>query len=300
MNRHFHITITAAALLATAMGGCAAPVARIVHNLPAPLELKGALGDLTVREFRLTDGSGQAVADFAAQTLRDRLAVIAGPASGDSPLPIDALIDVVVNDTDTQRMVGQYDTDAGQVDTVPVPSLVRQADVTTQFQVLEPDGSVVVAEIRRTYDSRTDPATWGELGLNRSDDPAGVPAADVVVRQLLTEAVDSFVEMIRPLEVRVDVPMRWVGGSDAEKALVAAEKGDFVSALANFEAQQLRRPDDVNLLFDVAVAAEASGELRTALAAYQKVVELTDSQDLEAAAGADRLGRIMPRLGLAD
>ena len=300
MTRHPHITIAVAALLAAAMGGCSAPVATIVHRLPAPLEIKGDLGDLTVREFRLTDDSGQAVADFAAQALRDRLAAVAGPASGDATLPVDALIDVVVTDTDTQRMVGNWNPETGEVYSAPVPSLIRQADVAAQFMVLEPDGSVVVAEIRRTYDSRTDPATWGELGLNRSDDPLGVPSAEVVVQQLLSEVVDGFVEMIRPLEVRVDVPMRWVGGPNADKALAAAEKGDFVSALANFEAQQLRRPDDVNLLFDVAVAAEAAGELQTALAAYQEVVELTDSKDVEAATGADRLARIMPRLGLTE
>ncbi|MHC4985455.1 MAG: tetratricopeptide repeat protein [Planctomycetota bacterium] len=300
MGRHLHITLTIAALLGAAITGCSAPVARIVHRLPAPLPLEGEVGDLTVGEFRLTDGSGQGVADFAAQSLRDQLARIGAPTSAGPALRVDALIDVVVTDTDTQRMVGQYDADAGEVRPAPAASLVREAAVNVQFMVLEPDGTVVVAEIRRSYDSRTDPATWGELGLNRSDDPEHVPGAEAIVQQLLTESVERFVEMIRPLDVRADVPMRWVGGPDAEKGLAAAEKGDFAAALAHFEAQALDRPDDVDLLFDVAVSAEAAGELDTALAGYEKVVELTDSKDPDAVAGVDRLQRIMPRLGLTD
>ena len=296
MNKRYHIWI--GVVMIAVAGGCAAPVARIVHRLPAALPVADDLGDLAVGEFRLTDGPGEGVAIQAAEMLRERLALTGEPTSDAATVRVDGLIAAAVTDTDTQRMTGHWNAETSDVDMAPVASLVRQADVTVHFMVHQADGSMVTAEIRRTYDSRSDPAVWGELGLNRSDDPMHVPDADVIVRQLLAEAVDRFVEMVRPLDVRVDVPMRWVGGPDAEDGLAAAEKGDFTAATAHFEAALSRRPDDGNLLFDLAVSAEAAGELEAALANYQAAAEISDGQDIEAVAGVERVGRIMRRLGL--
>jgi len=103
--------------------------------------------------------------------------------------------------------------------------------------------------------------------------------------------------MIRPLEVRVEVPLRWTSGGDVAVGLDAAGQGAFAEAAEYFRAEALKREKNVNLLFDVAAAAEGAGDLKTALEYYRKVATLTKDKDALAVEGAERVQRVMRRLG---
>lgn len=274
--------------------GCEAPVVTIEHALPAAVPIDEAAnfpaGPVTATGDVDTDLSA-----FATEALRERLDDAALlPAVDQSWLGPEAggAIVVTVEDTLAKRQLRHWNPQTDDTREQTVESLIRRVDVAAAFTLTtsgSADGPVVI-EINRAYDSRGDPQTWGELGLRRPDDPAQVPAAEEITRGLVVQCVDGFVEMIRPLSIRVDVPMRYAG---PKAALDAAGEGRFGDALTSFREALNERPDDVNLLFNAAVAAEAADDLPAALASYQQIVELTDGDDAEAVDGVERIGLVI-------
>jgi len=280
--------------------GCQAPVVTIVHILPAAVPLEVEVTQLQVGALAVHGGPDEdEMSAFMAERLRQRLAEAGNPSGPPGP-EVQGTFDVQIADKESDRPIRRWDLVSKQIQTETVPSLVRMVDVKGVFAVPgsgEQPVPLAGIEVRRSYDSRNDPAVWGDLGLDRPDDPSGVPAADEVIRELLGECVDEFFEMIRPLEVRVDVALRPVGGRDAKAGMVAVEQGDYAEALACFLAEARRREDDAALLFDVAVAAEASGQLQTAMEYYGAAAEAAAGRDELALEGAQRVERVIKRLG---
>jgi len=167
-----------------------------------------------------------------------------------------------------------------------------------EFGVARPGAKdrLFTIETRRSYTSPEDPRVRGELGLDRPDDPARVPPADDILKELLAQCADEFFDMISPREVTADVPMRGTWNADGSAGLKAAEAGDFAAAVGHLEAAVAAEPKDVNLLFNLAAACEAAGNLEEALAHYKAVVERTQGQDAVAAEAAQRVERVLKRL----
>jgi len=195
-----------------AAGGCKAPVITVTHVLPAAVPIAADVGRLEVGDFTVRGEPNEEAAAFTARALRERLAELKGASlsqpSGETTAGADAAaagdpdasgptarvsgeIRLTVTDTEVQRPIRRWDPDSREARTLIAPSLVRQVQVTVEF-VVHRDATfspLATAEVRRSYDSRNDPAVWGPLGLGRPDDPAGVPETDEIVRNLLTECV---------------------------------------------------------------------------------------------------------------
>jgi tetratricopeptide (TPR) repeat protein len=129
------------------------------------------------------------------------------------------------------------------------------------------------------------------LGLERPDDPANVPAAEMIVRELLNACVKEFVGMLAPREVTARIPLRPAPGPSGAKGLEAARRGEYAAAVGHFKDALKAKPDDANLLFDLAAVSERAGELQAALKLYRKVQELTGDRDIAAHEGAVRVAR---------
>lgn len=281
--------------------GCRAPVLSITHVLPAAVPLDADVAALKVEPFTLREGRNEDLALFLAQVLQLRLAEYAERTGRDPVGPsatVGGEIHVVITNTETQRPIRLWDPAGRQATTQIAPSLVRQADVIVVFAIgREGSGAEPVqVEVRRSYDSRNDPAVWGPLGLARPDDPAGVPEANDIVHMLLIECADALVAMIQPLEVHVELPLRWTRGPDASAGLTAARRGEYTQAVEHFQWAAADRGESVKVLFDLAAVAEAGGQLDMALENYRKVAELTENEDRLAVEGAERVERIMRRL----
>ncbi|MBE3069616.1 MAG: tetratricopeptide repeat protein, partial [Planctomycetes bacterium] len=287
------VALAAAAALA---GGCAAPVLTMHHVLPAALPLPADVGLVRAKDFAVDPPSGTAVWAPAARGLDERLAALWPEGGRGAVADVGGKVRIEVKDAPGSREVRRWDTKTRAWVAETVPTLVRTATVGVDFVATRGDVRLLAVECRRTYHSAEDPRVRGDLGLERPDDPARVPAADQVVRELLDECVASFCEMIAPGEVTVHVPTRGTLNGDGAAGLKAAAGGDFQAAVRHLEAAVAASPNDVDLLFDLAVACEAAGRLDVALAHYRAVTERTGGKDRLAVDSAARTERVLKRL----
>ena len=112
--------------------------------------------------------------------------------------------------------------------------------------------------------------SFGPLGLHRPDAPANVPPADEAVRQTLTIGLDTFCDMIQPMQGQEKVELLPLGEAGAGKVMALAQKGDYAGAV---EAMTHIKPasDDLSYVFDLAVLQEAAGQRQAALENYRKL-----------------------------
>jgi len=179
------------------------------------------------------------------------------------------------------------------METIEVPALVRTASVRATFEVRQADGErLAAAEVPATYRSTQDPRTRGPLGLDRGDDPANIPPADTIVRELLASCADRFVEMLRPREATVRISLRPAPGADAAKGLEAARRGKYEAAAEHFREALRSAPASADLLFNLGAVLEADGRFPDALAAYEQAVHAAE-EDVAAAEGAARARRAL-------
>ena len=287
------VALAAAAAFAA---GCAAPVLTVRHVLPAALPLPADVGLVRAKGFDVDPPSGATVWAPAAQGLDERLAALWPEGGRGATADVGGKVRIEVKDAPGSRDVRRWDAATRAWVAEAAATLVRTATVDVDFVVTRGDARLVAVECRRTYDSAEDPRVRGDLGLERPDDPARVPPADQVVRELLDDCVTSFCEMIAPGEVTVRVPTRGTLNGEGAAGLKAAAGGDFQAAVRHLEAAVAASPNDVNLLFDLAVACEAAGRLDAAQAHYCAVAERTANRDRLAADGAARTERVLKRL----
>jgi hypothetical protein len=278
--------------------GCGAPVVTVRHKLPAAVAIPGYDAGMRVKGFSVKSGPKGAFADFATDLLKRRLAESAGAGSvADPGALVQGDIHITLRDVKATRRVRGRDGNSGELIGRDVPTLIRTGQVKVDFVVTGASGGkeLVTIETRRSYRSTEDPRVRGELGLLRPDDPTHVPASETIVRELLTGCIESFCGMIAPLEVVEQIPLRSaLRGGDG---FSAARGGNMQAASRHFGAAVAGSPSHVALAFNLAVTAEAAGKLDLALESYLAVQKLTDGQDRPAAAGAQRVERIIRRLG---
>ncbi|GAG20652.1 unnamed protein product, partial [marine sediment metagenome] len=245
---------------------------------------------IEVGTFAVTGTEDDGFADFVQKSLRERLTQQwAGKDQRKQPgEPTNKIIhvggDILIETRDTggTRTVRRWSSGPNQMETQDVETLVRTAKVNVDFVVGSGEGRepIVTVETHRSYNSANDPRVRGELGLDRSDDPGRVPPTEAIVTRLLDECVEEFCGMIVPFEVTQRIPLRWTLGAKGAAAFKAVEAGDFETAVRDFEAASAEAPDDVNLRFNLAAAAEAAGNLTLALAQYEEVAKRTNGRDL--------------------
>ena len=203
--------------------------------------------------------------------------------------------EIVAAETRVTDGIRRWDAEGKTLKPDEVPVLVRKVDIVVNFVVtLAPGGERLAAvEARRAYNSADDPRVRGELGLQRPGDPARVPAAGQVVRELLDDCIDSFCRMIAPDELALDVRLR--GTLGAGGGMKAAGEGDFPAAARHFEKALSGSPESAALLFNLAVVSEAAGRLDTAMKYYGRVTELSKGRDAEAEEATRRIRRVRAR-----
>ena len=290
-----------AGMIGLVVTGCSAPVVTITHALPAALPVVEDGRAVNVGSFSAHGDATEEQTAFAAEALGERLMELGigqlVPGDGRANVTIGGTVHVTVTNTEGERMVRVRSAQTGVLADQTVPSLVRTLGVACDFVAERGlDAPPVTIEVRRAYDSRNDPRVRGDLGLARNDDPATIPDADTVARELVADCVDSFVGMIRPHELTVTIPMRPVGGESAQAGLAAAGEGRFAEALDLLQAEAAGRPNDLDLRFNVAVAAEAAGQFDLAVENYRFVARQTDRQDELAVDGLDRAKKVRARI----
>jgi tetratricopeptide (TPR) repeat protein len=292
------VVLSLAFLLVAAAAGCAPPVLAVRHRLAPDLPIPAGAARVRFGEFTVADGPADGYAAFVAERLTERLDASGGygvatrEATGPADLVVGARLGMETKDVEQPRTVRRLNPDTRQMEIFDVPGLVRTVEVLAAFDVqVVRTGRKIGVETRRSYRSTDDPRTRGPLGLERPDDPANVPAAETIVRELLGACVEEFVGMLAPGEVTARIPLRPAPGPSGAKGLEAARRGDYAGAIAHFEEALKANPRNMDLLFDLAAVSECAGELQAALELYRKVQELTGDRDVAAHEGAVRVAR---------
>jgi len=287
-----------ALVLILAAVGCGPPVLAIRHRLAPDLPIPAGAARVRLGEITVADGPADGYAAFVAERLTECLdasgaySVATREATGPADLVVGASLRMETKDVEQPRTIRRLNPDTRQMEIFDVPGLVRTVEVVAAFDVqVVRTGRTLSVETRRSYRSTDDPRTRGPLGLERPDDPANVPAAEMIVRELLDACVKEFVGMLAPGEVAARIPLRPAPGPSGAKGLEAARRGDYAGAIAHFKDALKAKPDDANLLFDLAAVSECAGELQAALELYRKVQELTGDRDIAAHEGAVRVAR---------
>ncbi|MBN1845602.1 MAG: tetratricopeptide repeat protein [Sedimentisphaerales bacterium] len=230
--------------------------------------------------------------EIARGALTDRLREVSEDAAGAAV--VDAVFTIDVQDELQRRTIEQGNPASGGLSTLDVVSLVRTVDLHAEFHVRPPGSdSKVTLEVRRAYDSRQDARTRGPWGLQRPDDPQYVPAAETVARELIAAAVDVFCRLAAPWELEVQMPLKPTLDRRGREGLKQMNAGDYAEAVACFQAGLDRHPTDENLLFNLAVAAEAAGRLDRALEAYQELARSTPDHRSEIHQAVKRIERLI-------
>ena len=284
----------AVAALLLGAGGCAPPVLTVRHTFGPDLPIPRGSARVALADFTVTDGPADEYGPLLGQAVAERLQV-GGPytvvAEGPADLAVGAEVSIAAQDIETTRTVRRWKPEARCMETIEVPALVRTASVRATFEVRQADGErLAAAEVPATYRSTQDPRTRGPLGLDRGDDPANIPPADTIVRELLASCADRFVEMLRPREATVRISLRPAPGADAAKGLEAARRGKYEAAAEHFREALRSAPQNADLLFNLGAVLEADGRFPDALAAYEQAVHAAE-EDVAAAEGAARARR---------
>lgn len=198
-----------------------------------------------------------------------------------------------VTDERSARTLQRWNAETRSNYDVEVDSLVRTAKAEVAFRVPSGDGREVTVETRRSYDSRTDPAVRGPLGLQRADDPENVPPAGDILRELLTESVVEFVQMVSPVHHNAQIQLLAVPDADVSDAMRYVRESRFPEAAGAFAAALEKNPDNAALRFNLAVMRETTGDLDVAEELYEAAMEGLDEAGRRAAAeGARRVRRV--------
>jgi len=296
----FRVTVVLglALLLVAASAGCAPPVLAVRHRLAPDLPIPVGAARVRLGAFTVADGPADGYAAFVVERLTEHLeaggayTVATRDPASPADLVVGARLGVETEDVEQPRTVRRLNPDTRQMEIFDVPSLVRTVEVLAAFNVrVERTGRKIGVETRRSYRSTADPRTRGPLGLERPDDPANVPAAERIVRELLDACVKEFVGMLAPREVTARIPLRPAPGPSGAKGLEAARRGDYAGAIAHFKEALKANPRNMDLLFDLAAVSECAGELQAALKLYREVQALTGDRDVAAHEGAVRVSR---------
>ncbi|MHC4717436.1 MAG: hypothetical protein ACYS5V_10735 [Planctomycetota bacterium] len=285
-------------ILAAGAAGCAGPEVTLTYTFPADLPVPAG-GRVHLAGVTVAGAPGQPYGAPAMEALTRRLNASRrfglAPSAGQAQMAVSATLHLTACDARNARAIRRYDPQRRTTERVRVPTLVRTASARMVFAVTEPatGRQLASAETRSRYSSAEDPRTRGALGLFRPDEPARVPPIHTIYRELIDDCVGTFWDMLQPRQVRVTVILRPTLNPHGAKGIAAAEAGEFARAARHFADAAASEPRNPDLLLNRAVCAEKAGQLATALAAYERLIQLRRAHQLPAHAGARRVKRVL-------
>ncbi|HET6430477.1 MAG TPA: tetratricopeptide repeat protein [Phycisphaerae bacterium] len=294
--------------------GCAGPVVKVSHVLPAAVPMPAGVVLINPRgTFTVTPPDAGLYGQFVIDLLNERplfvssgqlraARVVTSEIQPEQVVFVGGRITIKADDARGARQVRRPNATTREPELLDLPTLVRTVELTVDFVLTRAHSGeqVTTVETHRSYSSTADPRVRGELGLHRPDDPQRIPPADQVIRELLTECAETFRAMVLPLVVTAEIPMRGTLNEQGRYGLKAAEQGAYQNAVGFFESAVKQSPNDVSLLFNLAVACEAAGRLADAARHYQTVADRTQARDPHAAEAAQRVQRVLARAEKSD
>lgn len=278
--------------------GCAPVNTTIAHTMPPAVPLADNAVPIRISLFTVKGSEDDRFGPLATEIVTQHMdpywhTVDSQSGSAMNVLKLGGNVSIETTESSGARIIRLWDRQAKALRDETVETLVRNVDVEVHFVVRSHPASVALAtiETRRSYSSSGDPRVRGELGLNRLDDPQLVPPADDIITKLITECAEEFWDMVTPLKVSRQETLRPAPGSESSAGLASARAGNMPDAMTHFSAAAETDPTNGDLRFNLGVAAEASGKLPQALAAYLAAVELSDGQDVEAEKAAQIVTR---------
>jgi len=296
------MVLSVALAAAVLSAGCGGPVVTVEHVLPADLALPAGPCTWKVGPCAVAEGPADGFARYLADRLSGKAALLTTRADGWGDVPpliltVNGTIHIAVQDVKGTRMIRGREATATAPAAREVDSLVRTVRVRVDFVVAwaAAPGNRVAAETRQTYTSLADPRVRGPLGLRRADDPAGVPAVETIVNELLAECAKAFGRMVTPPLVTAQVRLRARPAGAMAKALAAAEAGSRQAARTHAQAARDAAPARTDLIFDQAAIEEMTGDLDAALAHYRQFAAKTQGGDAPTREAIARVGRVLAR-----
>jgi hypothetical protein len=275
------------------------------HRLAGGIPLPAGVAMVRAGEVTVARGPGDGFAAHLRQALDRRLPHVPlathglGVRSLERILPQDVLrvggqIFIDANDVRGRRRIRIRPAGADRLEQRDISTFVRRVRVRVDFVLSRHDGTrVAAAEAARAYSSAADPNVRGRLGLLRGDDPNLVPPVGAIVRELLDGCAADFCAMLAAVDMTAEVELRPAGGPHGRAGLRCAQQQRFPDAMRQFEAALANEPNSVDLHFNLAVAAEAAGELNAARAHSAFVRDRTTPADPAAVEGLRRVERVL-------
>lgn len=298
------IRITLPVLVLAGGFGCENPQLTITHRLPGPAGLPTEYTAFQPGKCVLVGLEDTDLRNFTRTTLANQLQELASRTtqwaqSENRPVSHRATVDTVftidIQDDKRSRQIEQGNPIKRNLKTSEVASLIRQVNLHAEFHIHPQTTSnqKVTLEVRRDYDSREDSRTRGPWGLQRPDDPKNVPAVNTIIRELIAGSIDAFYRMAAPLEIEASLQLKPVLNSPGQKGLKLTNAGKYAEAVTSFQAGLDRHPKNKNLQFNLAVAAEAAGQLNRALYAYQTLALSDPDKNSETHQAVKRVKRVI-------
>jgi tetratricopeptide (TPR) repeat protein len=296
------LTLTLLILCFGIFTGCQTPEIPISWTLPSPVPLPDNIYVDKIEDFGVIDYQDEGINPYLKSILADRLgrpesrqkklkeAIGVMPTT---PAVVNGTIKIKIDDKSGIRQLRHTDSTT-TAHIVEVPSLVRKVFIDIDFIIKDSksDQEIATIETHQNYNSIEDPYIRGEWGFERPDDPERIPPVSDIIERLLDQSADSFVRMISPVEISKKIKLHSAWDGNSAKAFSAIEKGDWNTAMMYCQKALAKNPDNINLLFNMAVVSEANSDLPAALDYYRKVSKLTEGNNREAEEGIIRVERV--------
>lgn len=232
--------------------------------------------------------------DMGAATASSPASGAASQADGPPRVRISARLHTQVRDASGKRMILVKPRGSRRTEPQEVRTLVRNVQVRAVWTVTAGDGGAsFMVETDKSYDSSQSPPAAGLMVMDRIDDPAVVPPAQEIIREMINQSVDELAAMMMPGRQTVKVALRPTKNPPGRKAIEAAAGGNMDQAIAQAAVSVGTRNRDHDLIFNLAVLQEAAGLSRAALNNYRLVLDLTGNRDAQAASGRARMERML-------
>lgn len=310
------IILLGLALAALAASGCQKlPTLHVRHQYPSGLDLHGPVSAVTVHPLEVRgadDEYGRMAARLLAEQLREgspwTVEVAdgapltttratrtrpAGSLAQPAELVLTGLLEVETKDEATTQTARELEPSGRTGAVIVQDRLVRRVSLRQQVQVRRTDGSVLGTLLtQEDYDSRRDPDSRGELGLQRADEPASVKPVERIIERLLESMAATTAGMLAPQLLEVDIPLRDTPHPAGRQGLEAARRGDLVAAREHMLSAAAGAPGEADLAFNLAALEEALGLYDCAAGNYELAAEL-NVDDPVAREGAARMHRLL-------
>ena len=288
------IWLWAAAVLA----GCQEPTVTIEHVLPGPLDppVDSLRADGSRFEIQ---GQGQGdLGDYLANSLNQQAGQSWRPSPGREAIARAGRIGGTIYVQAKQSSGSRAVLGISQTQPRELPTASQRVHVRVVFVLSDEAGQKLLTyETNQRYDSAGDPRTRGELGLKRADDPANLLPLDGIVHELLDESGRSFIQALAPTVDREHIQLRSAVGTGG--VFRAAKQGQLAEALQQMRGVAAKHPGAA-ADFDLAVLAEATGNLNEALEAYKRAAKTNGPTDAQAGRGVTRVEQVIARSSVAD